>query len=285
MRIKAIQLSWFRGAADPVALEPDCKSMVVYGLNGSGKSSFVDGVEYALNNGKIGHLSHEYSGKRQEKAIPNTHTPQGGKTELRIKFKDDSELKTEITQDGSSTCSGAEAVAMHSWDYRRTVLRQDEVAAFIHDTKGGKYSALLPLLGLHQLEVAAENLRQLAKSVEAQSSLKETKVTLKDVAAKRKAIFGTDSYDQILRRIQKLHATYCADKISTEDALSRCEEVKTALNKRIAESTADQKRHIALQVAANLDLKRQVEAVRFAPARRSRAYVSTSPRTLIRQST
>ena len=45
MRIKAIQLSWFRGAADPVSLEPDCKSMVVYGVNGSGKSSFVDAVE------------------------------------------------------------------------------------------------------------------------------------------------------------------------------------------------------------------------------------------------
>ena len=30
--------------------------MVVYGLNGSGKSSFVDAVEYVLKDGKIGHL-------------------------------------------------------------------------------------------------------------------------------------------------------------------------------------------------------------------------------------
>ncbi len=43
MRIKAIQLSWFRGAADPVSLKPDCKSMVVYGDNGSGKLSFGEG--------------------------------------------------------------------------------------------------------------------------------------------------------------------------------------------------------------------------------------------------
>ena len=55
MRIKSIQLSWFRGAADPVALEPNSKSMVVYGENGSGKSCFVDAVEYVLNDGKIGH--------------------------------------------------------------------------------------------------------------------------------------------------------------------------------------------------------------------------------------
>ena len=90
MRIKSIQLAWFRGAAYPVSLEPDCKSMVVYGANGSGKSSFVDAVEYVLNDGKIGHLIHEYSGTRQVKALPNTHKPTEATTELRIKFQDGS---------------------------------------------------------------------------------------------------------------------------------------------------------------------------------------------------
>ena len=99
MRIKAIKLAWFRGAADPISLEPDCKSMVVYGVNGSGKSSFVDAIEYVLNDGRIGHLAHEYSGKHQERAIANTHKPKGRKTELGIKFKDDSELKIEIMRE------------------------------------------------------------------------------------------------------------------------------------------------------------------------------------------
>jgi chromosome segregation ATPase len=64
MRVRSIELSWFRGAAEPVALELDGKSMVVYGANGAGKSSFVDAVEYVLKNGRIEHLAHEYSGKR-----------------------------------------------------------------------------------------------------------------------------------------------------------------------------------------------------------------------------
>lgn len=264
MRIKAIHLSWFRGAADPVSLDPDCKSMVVYGVNGSGKSCFVDAIEYVLNDGKIGHLAHEYSGKHQEKAIPNTHKPQDRKTELGIKFADDSEFKTEIKQNGSSTSSAAEAVAMDNWDYRRTVLRQDEVAGFIHETKGGKYSALLPLLGLHQMEVAAENLRQLAKTIEQQSKFRETKVTLKEVETKQKATFGTDTDDQIFKKIENLHAKYCADKSATKDAFSRCNEMETALNTRIAEFSADQRRHLALQGAAELDLKGHVNAVRAA---------------------
>lgn len=87
MRIEAIEISWFRGAADPVALDLKSKSVLVYGENGSGKSSFIDAVEYALRDGKIGHLSHEYSGKHQEKGIVNTHIPEGRKTELRIRLK------------------------------------------------------------------------------------------------------------------------------------------------------------------------------------------------------
>lgn len=264
MRIKVIELSWFRGAADPVSLDLDCRSMVVYGVNGSGKSSFVDAVEYVVNNGRIGHLAHEYSGKRQEKAIANTHRPQGRKTELRIRFKNASELKSEIAQDGSARYSGAEAVAMRTWDYRRTVLRQDEVAAFIRDTKGGKYSALLPLLGLHQLEVAAENLRQLSKAVEEQSQLTVTMIRLNDIEVKRHATFGENTDEQIVEKIAALHHTYCADKVTTTDPSARCGELKAAIDARILASSADQRLHVALQEAATLDLKGQVHKVRAA---------------------
>ena len=53
MRIKSVRLSWFRGASDPVALDAASKSMVVYGPNGAGKSSFVDAMEYAIQDGKL----------------------------------------------------------------------------------------------------------------------------------------------------------------------------------------------------------------------------------------
>ena len=267
MRIEAIQMSWFRGAADPVSLESNCKSVVVYGENGSGKSCFVDAVEYVLNNGKIGHLAHEYSGKHQEKAIHNTHKPKGQKTELRIRFENDSELKLVINSDGSFTSSGAETIAMNTWDYGRTVLRQDEVAAFIRDTKGGKYSALLPLLGLHQMEIVAENLRQLAKSVEQQSKLNEAKTILSGTKAKRTKTFGTDSDDQILKKIEALHSSYCADQVATQDALSRCKNLEIAIDKRIEQFSTDQRRYLALHEAGEIDLKSHVDAIREASAK------------------
>jgi hypothetical protein len=271
MRIKAIQLSWFRGAADQISLESNCKSMVVYGENGSGKSCFVDAVEYVLNNGKIGHLAHEYSGKHQEKAIHNTHKPKGQKTELGMKFGDNSELKIVINSDGSFTSLGAEEIAMSTWNYGRTVLRQDEVAAFIHDTKGGKYSALLPLLGLHKMEIAAENLRQLAKSVEQQSKLNESKGILSYIKIKRKEIFGADSDGQILSKIGILHLNYCVDHVAKQDALSRCNDLEIVINKRIEQFSADQKRYLALHSAGELDLKSHVRDIRTTNAKLAEA--------------
>jgi len=264
MRIKSIRLSWFRGAADPVALVPDCKSMVVYGANGSGKSCFVDAVEYVLEDGKIKHLAHEYSGRKQEKAIVNTHKPKGQQAELDITFQDDSEVTIRIAEDGSHKSSVAESVAMPTWDYRRTVLRQHEVVEFIQSTKGDKYSALLPLLGLQPMEVTAENLRQLAKSVEQEANLTATRIKLQEVKTKRAEIFGTDNDDQILKKITDLHTKYCKDEATTTTPLSQCKKLKAAIDARIADSSADQRRYVALQDVASLDLKGETEAVRTA---------------------
>jgi DNA repair exonuclease SbcCD ATPase subunit len=262
MRVKAIRLSWFRGAADTVSLDPNCKSIVVYGENGSGKSSFVDAVEYILRGGKIGHLSHEYSGKHQEKAVINTHTPKGRNAEVGMTFQDGAELHTEIKQNGSFTNTGTKGVDLSTWDYPRTVLRQDEVAAFLQHTKGDKYSALLPLLGLGQMEVAAENLRQLAKSIEQVAKLQDTKRFLKEVESKRRSAFGASSDDEIAKKIEAIHKKYCDGK--SADVLARCNELDAALDKRIAEFSADQKRHLTLQTIANLNLSGNVDEARSA---------------------
>ena len=153
VRIKSLSLMWFRGAADSVALEPAGKSMVVYGENGAGKSSFIDGLEYVINDGKLRHLSHEYAGRNQEKAIINTQIPDECVTALKLTFVDNTEIDIRIGRNGTQTRTGGEAINMTSWDYRTTVLRQDEVAEFIRSRKGEKYSAILPLLGLESLRV------------------------------------------------------------------------------------------------------------------------------------
>ena len=267
MRIKSIELAWFRGAADPVSLEPDCKSMVVYGENGSGKSSFVDAVEYAIKAGSIEHLRTEYSGSNQARAIPNTHKPDVSKTALKFKFKDGAELKIDFDPNGSSKVSGADKMAMSNWEYRQTVLRQDEVSRFIHDTKGEKYSALLPLFGLHKMEIAAGNLRQLARSVETEAKLTEKKTNLQQVENQKKDAFGTLGDEAIIEDIDNLFAEYCQGSQPKSDVFSCCNELETALNSRIAEFSTDDRVHVILKEIAELNLKDQVGAARTGHAR------------------
>jgi energy-coupling factor transporter ATP-binding protein EcfA2 len=241
-------------------MDPECKSMVIYGANGSGKSSFVDAVEYALSDERIGHLAHEYSGKNLKNAVPNTHKPEDKKTTLSIKLSDGSAVNTEIKSDGSTKTSGS----IGAWDYRRTVLRQGEVVEFIQDTKGGKYSALLPLFGLQPMEIAAENLRQVAKNVEILSQLDARKAVLAQVNLKRTTAFGAATDEQILKKIEVLHGKYCGEKNSTKDVIPRCKESVSAIDAKIAQISADQACHITLRSAGNVDLKSDVDALRAA---------------------
>ena len=117
MKICAINLSWFRGASSSVSIETEGKSMVIYGENASGKSSFVDAVEYLLRNGTIGHLQHEYSGSKQEKAIINVRKPSNVKTEISITCEDNSELKAIINQNGSFRHISDGKTDIKKWDY------------------------------------------------------------------------------------------------------------------------------------------------------------------------
>lgn len=261
MRLKSIGLIWFRGAAEGITLELDSRSAVVYGENGAGKSTFVDALEYVLNDGRIGHLSHEYSGKHQEKGVINTHVPVDKKAELVITLSDNSYLKCEIDHSGVPVYSGAAGPAIRNWDYGRTVLRQDEVAAFIRNTKGGKYSAILPLLGLQPLEAAAENVRQLAKAVEQRSNLKEGMGTVEALLARRNAEFGGVTDQALDKKVGQLHKTYCQGA-SAADSLAQCQEIKTAIAERLTHYSDEQQRHAILLDVGSLNLRSMIATVR-----------------------
>lgn len=257
-------MTWFRGAAETIALDTQLKSVVIYGENGSGKSSFVDSVEYLLNGGKVGHLAHEYSGKHQEKGLLNTATPDNAEAQLRVVLADGSEGIVRIKPDGTAKFSGAGIVTLAQWAYHRTVLRQDEIAEFIRDTKGDKYSALLPLLGLQPLEVAAENLRQLAKAIEENAGIREAKENLRRVNAKRAILFKDADDTAVLDTINQLYAKYCSDQSAGEVPEILCVRLETALAEKVRVSSAEQRRHLALQTVGQVALAANVKDVRGA---------------------
>lgn len=207
MRIKSIKIAWFRGSSDPAELVVDGDSFVIYGENGSGKSSFVDAIEYTIQNGKIRHLTHEYSGRRQEKAILNTHIPGSKNGEITITLEDNSVIAVKILKNGNFSIS-PETSAVSVWDYRKTILRQNELADFITDTKLDKYSALLPLLGLGHLEIAAENLRRVRRRISEISRFEQKEGEISRSIEEKSSIFGNCSDEEIYEELGALYRKY-----------------------------------------------------------------------------
>ncbi len=261
MKVKGIKITWFRGSADPIELDTALKSVVVYGENGSGKSSFVDAVEYNIKDGKINHLAHEYSGRKQEKAIINTHTPGSQLSSVVITFEDKSTLEAKIQKNGTFTVTPEEH-HLRGWDYRRTILRQNEVADFIADTKGNKYSALLPLLGLSHLEVAAENLRKIEKNLASIGKLDSKKQDVTEINLKRKKEFGDKKWEGIKATLLQMFTKYCGGDVSTKSLLLIIKETAEALKTRIEKLSEEEKRHTALLEISKLDIATQIIEVR-----------------------
>jgi energy-coupling factor transporter ATP-binding protein EcfA2 len=261
MKIRGIKITWFRGSADLIELDTALKSLVVYGENGSGKSSFVDAVEYNIKDGKINHLAHEYSGRKQEKAIINTHTPGSQLSSIIISFEDKSTLEAKIQKNGTFTTVPDEH-HLRTWDYRRTILRQNEVADFIADTKGDKYSALLPLLGLSHLEVAAENLRKIEKNLASLGKLDAKKQDLIEINLKRNKEYGTKKWEDIKTTLLQMIAKYCSESASTKSLTLIINETAKAIKTRIDKLSEEEKRHTTLLEISRLDIASQIKEVR-----------------------
>lgn len=265
MRLQSIGLQWFRGAASEVILNLAGRSVVIYGANGAGKSSFVDGIEAMLCEGKVGHLSHEYSGRNQEKALINLARPAGQETKAEITLTDGSS-ETLTWQTSAPTRAQKGATTVGSWDYRRTALRQEELSEFIRDTKRNKYSAVLPLLGLSRLEAVAENLHKLVRSIERKGDLSSLRKKLDQAGERRKEVFGDQTNELLLDRLEELRLTY-APEAAVETRGKTAADVLSAITANIASLTADQRRAAALDEIGASDLQSRLVKVSEAAAR------------------
>lgn len=261
MRLTKLKLRWFRGSSGEAQLSAGKKSLVVYGENGSGKSSFVDAIEYVLNGGRIGHLAHEYSGRRQEKGILNTHIPNGETGAIQITLEDESEITVSISANGNFSLD-PENSEISQWGCKHTILRQNELADFITDTKGGKYSSLLPLLGLGDLEIAAENLRQLEKAISDEAGVSIKKNKLANLKAQAENEFGVgQEFDSKLNSLIK---KYTGDKKTSEKQQNYRQSVTAVLNAlkdRIDKLSKEQRTHTTLNEISKLALKSGIESV------------------------
>lgn len=254
MKIKTVSLSWFRGSAQQAILDTHSKSIVVYGPNGSGKSTFPDAFEYFFRNGKINHLSHEYSGKKQEKGVRNTHAGKNV-SELVFTFEDNNKAIITINEDG--TCGlifepeeFKDLISKCEAD--RIILRQDEVADFVNSTKGNKYSVLLPLLGLSELEVVAENFLSIQKILAEESQLQKNKQRYRDLMEDVNKILPSFEEKEIQTLINNIGKRYLG--IIPKEHTELVEKLSVAIDENIQKAKSEIEKNTILKqiIAENL---------------------------------
>jgi hypothetical protein len=257
MRIERIELSWFRGAAETGQLKANSRNVVVYGANASGKSTFVDGVEYIVRNGKICHLQHEYSGSYEEKGVRNTHTPCDTMSQSAIYFDDGSSVIAKIKPDGSLAVSSIPKdlkSTIQSWNFESHLLRQDEVSRFIHYTKGEKYSALLQLLGLGSLEQAAENLRLLGLQITRQSGIETARVQYKQLVEAAEKHLKSLKVKDALKQLNEVANRYSVRK-RAEEIEPLAKQIMGEIEKRIKTLEPDQHRYLVVEQILSEELE------------------------------
>ena len=261
MRLDKIQISWFRGASDSATLDLGAKNAVIYGSNGSGKSTFVDAIEYIINNGKIRHLSHEYSGKKQELGIRNTHAPNGLSSKCELYFYDGSEVTAEIKPSGKSKLESnpqGRLEFIQKWPLENHLLRQDQVSDFIQLPKGQKYSALLHLLGLDDFEFAADNLKQIGKYINTQSKIDIVKIKLKGLNAKLDKQFGSIKPADILQKLEELAKKYVGE-VTDKKILTLSYTVYKKMKERIETATLEHDRYLILKQILDEQVDKKLE--------------------------
>jgi hypothetical protein len=134
---------------------------------------------------------------------------------------------------------------------------------------------LLPLFGLHELEVTAENLRQLKKTIEHRSNLARDQQALEQLNADRQRIFGSDDEKSIDAKISAHHLAFCPGS-QTTDARGRLLELVETIQARALSVSSAERRYIALEAIANTDF-----APSFASIRRANARLADSAQPLI----
>jgi len=147
--VKRLTISGFRGIPGPLDLEfqngGQAKSAIIYGENGTGKSSITDGWEW-LATGRVEHLAREGA---EERAYPNIGAG-AGKCFVEAEFTDATIGTVRLTYDEGRITRPkptGDLAALRKLVVHPCHIRYGDLTRFVYFTKAERYDALAALMG------------------------------------------------------------------------------------------------------------------------------------------
>jgi len=242
IKIDRIEVEGFRGITCDSTLSLDGKSLLLFGENGTGKSSFVDALE-RLFTGKVSTLEGRM-GVSTEHHGPNIRA--GGPPKIHVRFSDGSEFSLETDVGLLPMALKGYLTAAREPLY---ILRRRQILDFIESKPQGLYELLLPFLPLTEAEETETALR--AASQKADKEATDAERTLNTASRELAQAVGIDGYQVPVDEQQvcvALSMRLQAIGIGALRSLSNLDNVIAALDTRLARF-GDTQRLVALHSA------------------------------------
>lgn len=163
-RIRRLEVRSFRGVRSDVALLFDSKSILLFGENGTGKSSFVDAVE-KLFTGRVSTLDGRAQGLSSDRHAPHIRN---GQTRISVAFDDPGATTFTLDSDPGSLPADIQRY-VHSARQNLYILRRKNVLEFIDSPPRERYGMLRPFLPLSGIEQIESELRTAGERSEARA--------------------------------------------------------------------------------------------------------------------
>lgn len=156
-KLDRLEVENFRGISQPAALIFVGKSLLLFGENGTAKSSFVDALEKVFT-GRVTTLDGRASGLSSERHGPHIRRPAGGRTSISITFADPGHSVVGLDAKAESLSPSINAY-LDAAKQNLYILRRKQLLELIESQPRDRYDLLRPFLPLDRVEALEEGLR------------------------------------------------------------------------------------------------------------------------------
>lgn len=248
MKIKNINISGIRGVKGNIVLPLDGKSIVVYGDNGTGKSSISDAIEWFYKN-RVEHLSSNSEIDLKD-ALRNASLCQDDISEVSLSYTKEMPLNSSKTifikksklEIGFSNDSDDFKNYINSSKEENLLLRYQYLTDFIDNTKSDKLKYLSEIIGFSEVtkkkEVLGKSYRAIATEIKNQNFEAQINTQKEVLIAKLGASISQekDLYEKINEKIKPLKIGYEVKKIDDIDRV--LEQLKKSSNDKLNKELA-----------------------------------------------
>jgi energy-coupling factor transporter ATP-binding protein EcfA2 len=179
IKIKSLTISGRRGIQKPLNLQLDEKSILLYGENGSGKSSIADAVEW-LYKDKIDHLSSEEIDLKE--ALRNKSIDKSLESSINIVFNKNLSVSRKLSyKNGKLTDEWSKKPGeyLHDSEKENLLIRYYLLRSFVNQTKNEKLKSLFDIIGFSEVTRIGGILKKTFNSIKNEIKIKNFEEQIK----------------------------------------------------------------------------------------------------------